>query len=257
MCFQVDNSFSRDRRFIGMMDFDLFTSVVDQAAEHGCHSITLASRGEPTMHPRFGEMVGYLKEKGILDAKINTNATKLTERLAHQILEADIATVVFSVDAATKDTYERIRVRGKFDEVVENVARFNDIRAKHYPDSSITTRISGVAVEATQNPEEMNAFWSRYVDQVAIVSEVPRWDTYNNEVSTNERACPIFYERMYVWYDGVCNPCDFDYKSLLAVGDATKDSISSIWQGERMERYRALHNARGRPTLTPCDRCSI
>ncbi len=46
MCFQVDESFSSNREFMGMMPWELFTSLVDQARDAGCHAVTLASRGE-------------------------------------------------------------------------------------------------------------------------------------------------------------------------------------------------------------------
>lgn len=255
MCFQVDKSFASNKQYIGMMSWDLFTGVVDQAADHDCHAITLASRGEPTLHKRFGEMLLYIHDKGILDVKINTNATRLTEKLCHEILSADVATVTLSVDATTKETYERIRVRGKFDQVLGNIERFNKIRSNDYPNSKTTTRISGVAVQDTQSPEEMQKFWSGRVDQVSIRKEVPRWDSYGNLPYRNESICNLLYERVYVWYDGTCNPCDFDYKSYLALGDATKSSISDIWLGERYQKLREAHETGCRGKVVPCDRC--
>ena len=44
------------------MDVDLFKSVVDQAVGE-IEFITLASRGEPTIHPKFNELMDYLREK--------------------------------------------------------------------------------------------------------------------------------------------------------------------------------------------------
>ena len=255
MCFQVDKSFSSNRQYMGMMSWDLFTSVVDQAAEHGCHSITLASRGEPTLHKQFGQMVMYLNEKGILDTKINTNAVRFPVRMIHDILAANVSTVTFSVDASTKETYERIRVKGKFERVLANIESFNKIRQTQYPKSGTTTRISGVAVEGTQNPEEMKRFWSDYVDHVAIVQEIPRWDSYGNLPFRQQTVCTFLYERLYVWFDGVCNPCDFDYKSLLSPGNATQESIADIWLSPKLQRLRELHKARERASTVPCDRC--
>jgi pyruvate-formate lyase-activating enzyme len=255
MCFQVDKTFSSNREYVGMMSWGLFTRLVDQAADHGCHAITLASRGEPTLHKRFGEMLLYIHDKGILDVKINTNATRLTEKLCHDILSANVATVTLSVDATNKETYEQIRVRGKFDRVLDNIKLFNRLRASHYPHSETSTRISGVAVKDTQSPEEMRRFWSDYVDQVSVRQEIPRWDSYGNMPFARKSVCKLLYERIYVWYDGVCNPCDFDYKSYLAVGDATKESISDIWLGERYQKLRDAHENGRRPGVVPCDRC--
>ena len=255
MCFQIDKTFSADKRYIGMMPWDLFTGLVDQAADHGCHAITMASRGEPTLHKRFGDMLRYTNDKGILDIKTNTNATRLTEKLCHDILSADVATVTLSVDATTKETYEKIRVRGRFDQVLKNINRFNKIRAEHYPDSKTNTRISGVAVDGTQSPEAMKSFWSDHVDQVSIRQEIPRWDSYGNLPFRQESLCKLLYERIYVWYDGTCNPCDFDYKSYLALGNAKEQPLSDIWLGEKYTSLRQAHECKRRGDVVPCDRC--
>ena len=108
MCFQIDKSFSSDRKHVGYMEWNLFKSAIDQAADHQCHAITLASRGEPTLHKRFGEMLSYINEKGLLDVKINTNATRLDEKLCHDILSANVSTVTLSVDAADKSGLSRL-----------------------------------------------------------------------------------------------------------------------------------------------------
>ena len=62
MCFQIDKSFTR-KPYMGIMKWDLFKKVVDEADEIGVGSITLASRGEPTMHPELGKMLKYVSKK--------------------------------------------------------------------------------------------------------------------------------------------------------------------------------------------------
>ena len=257
MCFQIDETFTRDKSMMGLMSWELFTSVVDQAAENGCDAITMASRGEPTLHKRFGEMLHYIRKKGFLDTKINTNATLLNETLIRDILGSEVANVTFSVDAITAESYEKIRVRGKFDQVLDNIKLFNKIRAEDFPNSKTTTRISGVAVDPDQNPEEMEQFWSDLVDEVVIVPSLPRWDSYNNPRFMRNEACEILYSRMYVWWDGTCNPCDFDYKSLLTVGNANTQSLVDIWKSEKYMRFRTLHENMRRSELNPCDRCPL
>ena len=257
MCFQIDETFTRDKSMMGLMSWELFTSVVDQAAENGCDAITMASRGEPTLHKRFGEMLHYIRKKGFLDTKINTNATLLNDALIRDILGSEVANVTFSVDAITAESYEKIRVRGKFDQVLDNIKLFNKIRAEDFPNSKTTTRISGVAVDPDQNPEEMEQFWSDLVDEVVIVPSLPRWDSYNNPRFMRNEACEILYSRMYVWWDGTCNPCDFDYKSLLTVGNANTQSLVDIWKSEKYTRFRTLHENMRRSELNPCDRCPL
>ena len=255
MCFQIDKSFSKNKSFMGIMPWGLFTSIVDQAAEHNCRAITLGSRGEPTLHKRFGNMLHYIHQKGPFDIKINTNATRLSEKLCHDILTSEVATLTLSIDASTKETYEAIRKGADFDKVLKNIIMFNDIRDKHYPNSCTSTRIAGVAVKETQKPEEMEKYWSNYVDQVTIRKEIERWDSYSNPSTNKNSICNLLYERIYVWHDGICNPCDFDYKSYLALGNANEKSISEIWQGDIYNDLRLKHEELNRKCLVPCDRC--
>ena len=48
---------------------------------------------------------------------MNTNATKLNEKLIRKILETNVNELVYSVDESDEKKYEEIRVGGKFKEV--------------------------------------------------------------------------------------------------------------------------------------------
>ena len=67
---------------MGVMMFELFKKVVDEANEIGVGAVTLASRGEPTLHKKFSEMLEYLnKKKNIFEIKVNTNGTFLNDKI--------------------------------------------------------------------------------------------------------------------------------------------------------------------------------
>jgi len=256
MCFQVDKTFTK-APYMGMIDLQLFKKVVDECSAMGTKAITLASRGEPTLHPDFEAMLDYLSKKKFMEIKINTNGTKLSENICHAILRAKVTSVVFSVDAGTKDTYEKIRVRGKFHEVVRNIERFHRIRST-YKNSPTITRISGVKVMPDQSKEQMLRFWSERVDEVTIKDALPRWDSYNNPIDeTIVTPCRQLFDRLYVWYDGTVNPCDFDYKSYLATGNVTRNTLSEIWHGDAYRRLREEHLVGHRVSINPCDKCPI
>ena len=103
MCFQIDESFTNSN-LMGMMDIKLFKNIIDQAVKGGTKAITLASRGEPTLHPKLGEMLEYCSGK-FFELKLNTNATKLSDKLIHQILKSNETNIVYSIDSDTKDEF--------------------------------------------------------------------------------------------------------------------------------------------------------
>ena len=197
MCFQIDKTFTR-KPFMGLMQWDLFTKVVDEADELGVGSITLASRGEPTLHPDLGKMLKYISnKKNIFQIKINTNASKLNYKLCKDIFEANVNTVVISGDHYEKEKYEILRKNSIFEEIVKNVKMLHNTR-KEFPNSDTEIRISGIDLEKNLDREKFKNFWKKYADNVTVGNAIERWDTYNNPKDSLSSACNFLWDRMYV-----------------------------------------------------------
>ena len=253
-CYQADRTFSnKSSDYMGYMDMDLFKQVIDEL-EGKVESITLASRGEPTLHKQLGEMLEYMNGK-FLAIKINSNASLFTDKMIHTILSNDVQTMAFSIDAADKELYEKLRVNGKFEKTLKNVERFNEIREKEYPTSRLVTRISGVKVNDIQNVDEMIEMWSSYSDLVAFTNYIPWENSYGNPINDIKSPCTELWRRIFVWWDGKVNPCDYDYKSLLSKWNAKDMSISEIWNSEYYNWMREMHLKKERKQIEPCKRC--
>lgn len=255
-CYQTDKAFTTPKHgHMGLMPLDLFKRCVDEA-DGNVEAITLASRGEPTLHKQFAEMLDYLAGR-FLAVKINTNASKLDDELCHAILRAGVQTLVFSADAATEPLYSQLRVRGDLETVLANVKRFHDIRERDYPNARTITRVSGVKVSEEQNLDEMDSVWHDLVDQVAFVKYNPWENTYLMPENEIETPCSEYWRRTFVLWDGAMNPCDTDYMATLAVGNANEAGVSELWRNTRYEGLRKLHQARQRRGVSPCNRCTV
>src|SRR3954470_23459703 len=102
------------------MPFETFTRLVDQLGT--MTELQLQGLGEPMMHPRFFDMVAYAAERGI-NVSTNSNLTLLNDRRAERCVTSGLARLHVSIDGATAETYERIRVRAHFERVVGNLER--------------------------------------------------------------------------------------------------------------------------------------
>lgn len=255
-CYQTDTTFTRRQNgHMGMMNLDLFKALIDQAEGH-CEAVTLASRGEPLVCRDIEQMLAYCRDK-FLGLKINTNASLMDERKSHAILQSGMNTLVFSVDAASEPLYSQLRVGGNLNQVANNIRRFQEIREKKYPNSTLITRVSGVKIQDDQNLNELEIFWGDLVDQVAFVKYNPWENTYLKPVNEISEACSDLWRRMFVWFDGTVNPCDVDYKSTLTVGNTSESSLSEIWQSEAYRGLRKKHFSNNRCLISPCNRCMV
>ena len=208
------------------------------------------------MNRNIEGMLAYAGGK-FLGLKLNTNAWFLDEVKSHALLQARVNTVVFSADAASEPLYSQLRVNGKLDRVVANIRTFQEIRLRHYPVSQTITRVSGVKFSDEQNLDDVERLWGDLVDQVAFVDYNPWENTYERPLNDIVLPCSDLWRRMFVWFDGTVNPCDVDYKSTLAVGNAHRDRLSDIWTGEKYSALRAAHLARQRSSVSPCNRCTL
>jgi sulfatase maturation enzyme AslB (radical SAM superfamily) len=255
-CYQTDKNFTKKTNgHMGFMSLDTFKQIIDQSVGN-IEFVTLASRGEPTIHPKFNEFVDYLSQK-FLGLKINTNASVLTEEKCHSILGANFSTVVFSADAADEDQYSAMRVGGSLTKTLDNIKLFRNIQAKHYSESKTITRVSGVKISNEQSLEKMEKFWGNFVDQVAFVEYNPWENTYVQSPTGINTPCSDLWRRMFIWWDGKTNPCDVDYLSKLSVGKCSDFSINELWSGSDYEVLRKKHLSNLRHEIDPCTRCSV
>ncbi len=84
--------------------------------------VVLHGIGEPLLNREIFDIVAYLKARVPL-VLFNSDAISLTARRADRLIESGLDEYRVSMDAATPETYRRIRGVDQFDRVVENVRR--------------------------------------------------------------------------------------------------------------------------------------
>ena len=142
-----------DTRPKGFMEWDLYTSIIDEIAPFA-EAVVLHSWGEPLLHKRIMDMIAYAKERDLW-VETSTNATQLTEEVARQLLDAGLDRIYLSMDGLTKETYEKVRVKGNFEEVLGNIERFLDL--KHELGSPIEADIQIVRLSETDAEVESSS----------------------------------------------------------------------------------------------------
>jgi radical SAM protein with 4Fe4S-binding SPASM domain len=131
------------------MDFDVFRKLIDQFPQ--LSELHLQGMGEPLMHPRFFDMVQYAAARGI-EVSTNSNLTILSERRALECVGSGLRRIHVSLDGASAQTYEFIRVRAKFSVVMRNIRRLTHARDLAH---STLPEIRLVAVAMRKNLQEL------------------------------------------------------------------------------------------------------
>jgi len=109
------DGFVGDEKFF---DYDLLHMMEDfiSCAER----CVMSAGGEPLLHPRFIDMVKFVKSRGAT-VVFNTNATVMDIKKSRALVELGVDSMSFSVDAADPDIYRKIRIGGDLEKVKENI----------------------------------------------------------------------------------------------------------------------------------------
>ena len=93
----------------GYMEFALFKKIVDEMVPFGQVALVPFFRGETLLHPKWVEMLGYAKERGIGPIQFATNATLMNEEAAEALLGLELDFVSFSLDSIDPSIYRSVR----------------------------------------------------------------------------------------------------------------------------------------------------
>jgi MoaA/NifB/PqqE/SkfB family radical SAM enzyme len=116
------------KAFRDELDAEEIFGVLQQAMDLEVPYLSF-SGGEPMVHPRFFEMVEFVCARdGQL--KIETNAHHLTAENCRRLEELGVKAVQVSLDGASRDTFNRMRVSGNFDLAIEGA---RNLRAANVP----------------------------------------------------------------------------------------------------------------------------
>ncbi|MCD4782717.1 MAG: radical SAM protein [Candidatus Eremiobacteraeota bacterium] len=114
------------------MTFEEFKGIVDQFK---LRWIGVTGIGESFLNKDFMKMLEYIKSKSILVELFDTFYF-LDEEMVTRLLQMGIDRILISFDAATKETYEKIRVGSKYERVVKNIKKAFQLKKEMNDDIS-------------------------------------------------------------------------------------------------------------------------
>ncbi len=119
--------------------------------------VIVSSFGEPLLYPRIEELFSRIEPDSGLELGFFTNVLLLDEPMARRIIESGVAYINASIDGASKETYEAIRKGGKWEDLLEKLRLFRQIRTEY---KTKNPRMNLCVVGSTLNVSET----ARFVD---------------------------------------------------------------------------------------------
>jgi radical SAM protein with 4Fe4S-binding SPASM domain len=230
---------------MGTMSDETFYKIISDGKQMGIKYCSPFMNGEPFVFPRIWEWLDYLVKERMLFS-IYTNGEYVdVDRLKRY--EKNLWYLNVSINAATKETYDKVMRGPDYNEVIHNTNRLkNELRKKIYVSF----------VECDENAHEIGLFktiWGKS-------AKVTRYSNY-----TGDRHCllekhgkkvpcyPLLHQIAILW-NGDVVPCCMDYNAKMVQGNIHNDSLYDIWMG--MENMRKSHQIGNLIDYPICQACN-
>lgn len=261
------------KRKVGFMSKELFTKIIEEAKELNVKNIGLYTTGEAFLHPQIFDFIKIAKDKGIEYVYITTNGQALNKEKIQKILDSGLDSIKFSIDAASKSVYEKIRTGGKWERLIENIRLLREARDKSRSDlmifgSFVITKdnykdllkcgsvfknlidesiFSSPDDQGGQQINEFNSMFSKAVKENFSKFLLPKGKWY---------PCNLLWNRFIVNYDGKLTICCSDFEAELIYGDLNKHGLKECWNNKQMQTFRKIHRDGKFELLPMCNRCN-
>jgi mycofactocin radical SAM maturase len=270
-------------RRAGELDYGQCLVVIDELAGMEIFQINFGG-GEPFLRHDFLEILRYAQGKGITTC-VSTNGTLVTDMLVEELLAMEGLYLQVSLDGAYPETNDAIRGAGTFARIVAGIEKLTDHRFPDFSLNMVVTRINFEEIGAFRElafrygaKTRLSRFrpsgggcsmWEDYRLTKAQLTQLSRFLGDHTEILTGDsffalapesrralglQMCGAAKMTMAIAPDGSVYPCAFLCDPAFLAGDATRESIASIFRDSPVfERLRELEVE----SCRLCDRFSL
>ena len=245
------------KRERGYMSLKEFKRLVDEIEKY-TFMLLLWNQGEPFLNPDFIEMIEYANSKKLY-LMTSTNANLLPS--AKEIVNSGLDLMLVSFDGATQETYNKYRVNGSLEKVLNHVKEIVEAK-KEAPKSKL--KLVNQFLVMKHNEHEIDRikqltkelkFDTLALKTVQIYSKediqnfLPQNPKYRRYKVSGEnfelkygiknRCYRIWIQPMINW-DGEMSVCCFDKDIEYKIGNVKKNHFIDLWRSERMMLFRQI-----------------
>ncbi len=243
------------------MKKEIWGHIIEECSKNNLPSMQMDHEAESLMNPKFFEYLEDTKKAGILETWLHSNGNMVNEKNARKLIQGGLKRINFSIDAFKKETYDKLRVGGKYEKVINNVLNFLKIK-EELNASYLRVRVS--FLEQKENFLEKKEFFNFWSKQKGINTitfqkylDCEPFEKEDEDINLSEKElekkykdekpffCGAPWETPIIQEDGKIAPCGMpirEHNKDFFLGDINKgDTISGCWNGDKMNKLRAKH----------------
>ncbi len=259
----------------GKLELFLFRKIIDELSPY-LYNIRLFNWGEPFLNEQIFEMIAYATQKNI-GTIVSSNFNIFNSSNAHRLIDSGLDHLIISLDGTTQAVYEKYRVGGDLNKVLENIRML--VSAKKEKESLLPfIEIQFLVMRHNEHQiDEMKEIASdlgvNHVSFVPIFVNVKskkqreKWLPSNPEFSRYSyikwqdkflqrgKTCDWLYRLAVMDWDGTVLPCCHYTESGISFGSISEKSFRDVWNGHEFTEGRRVFSCKMKNRDHICGRC--
>lgn len=240
------------------MPLDVIERCLDEMSAHGVAGVWLYYVGEPMMHPGFKEILKLVAGRENLGTIwLSSNLRAMTPDIMEAILASSVTYLNVSVNAATKEEFERVTPGGGWDRLRVNLNLIAEAK-KSRPGQPPFLRVQTV----DQPGADVDGFIKLHAglaDMISVNALEKRALVAGADPADREplKSCRKLERRyMIVLSNGETVLCDADFDARNSMGSVLRASMADIWNSEGRRDMEHLNQDSGLASVPVCSGCS-
>ena len=249
----------------GKISDETLQIALKRLKEDGIKNVSLHTIGDPLANPRLEEVFKELRKNNI-HCSISTNGLLLYKHVDVLKEYLDVCpSIRISIDGATKKTYEKIRNKGKWEDLIYNL----DLCSEKLRSSSLSTDINmTISKDNYKEIGQFIIFFSKYVSYPFLdlsfnfVNSLSPDTSYFHDVNLlpehthiNKMCGLVTGNTSFVLFDGKVSVCCRDYSGELIIGDIKDKSLSDIRKSKELNTLQKAHTNGNLKNYNLCKNC--
>jgi radical SAM protein with 4Fe4S-binding SPASM domain len=235
-CFRASKSefFKKTVNTGAIIDLSAISRVLNDLS-NGTFAVNFGFSGECLLEKDLlFTLVSRANNAGFIDKRVITNAVLLDSGTISRAIGSGLDYFSVSVDAGTPETYNKLKGRDRFAQVLDAVEHFWELK-KEKGVTFPLLRTSFYVCE--ENKDELEMFCERF-EPISDFIDIQGFYEYD-EVRINrewEHSCSYPFKRLGIRANGDVAPCCSMFGKVL--GNIQKDSILDLWHGDEINAIR-------------------
>ncbi len=221
--------------------------------------VVMHGYGDPLLDRMMPERIKLLTERGI-PSYFSCNPANINVERTLEMFQNGLGYIKYSVEAADDTRHKEVRGNpSNFTQSYHNILHLLELKQKHgFKTTIIITMLNlNKPWQAEEWRKLREAFQGKDV-YIYLKSQDQQWYE-NNKAGTQSihwlEFCQFPWSSMTIKSNGEAVECVEDYNNEIILGDARKESLYDIWNGERYRKFRQDHFdlTRGIKCTEQCD----